>query len=205
MSTHEHGAPVDRGRPPPPPRGSGAATRRPPRRRPGTASASRTPAGRRRPSPGSRGSCRSGPRPRRSRWRRRRASAASGAYDADEDPHPLAAPLAVRAVGQRLGAAGGEQAAGVVGDRVVGALGPERAADRLGRVLRPARRAAARRRAGSGCSTTVPTATGRPASMSAATSPSSGNVSVRRRVSTKTSRMPPQVSPTANASSSLTP
>ena len=45
---------------------------------------------------------------------------------------------------------------------------------------------------------------GRPASMSAATSPSSGKVSLET-VSTQTSRMPPQVRPTAYASSSLTP
>ena len=51
---------------------------------------------------------------------------------------------------------------------------------------------------------TVATATGRPASMSTATSSSSGKVS-RFTFSTKTSRMPPQVSPTANASSSETP
>ena len=50
-------------------------------------------------------------------------------------------------------------------------------------------------------STTVTTATGRPASMSAATEPSSGKVSCDT-FSTKTSRMPPQVRPTANASSS---
>ena len=58
--------------------------------------------------------------------------------------------------------------------------------------------------AGSGCSMTVARATGRPASMSAAISPSSGKVS-RLTFSTQTSRMPPQVRPTANASSSETP
>ncbi len=58
--------------------------------------------------------------------------------------------------------------------------------------------------AGSGCSMTVARATGRPASMSAAISPSSGNVS-RETFSTYTSRMPPQVSPTAKASSSEMP
>ena len=51
---------------------------------------------------------------------------------------------------------------------------------------------------------TVASATGRPASMSAAMSPSSGKVS-RLTFSTQTSRIPPQVSPTANASSSETP
>src|SRR4051812_36816809 len=51
---------------------------------------------------------------------------------------------------------------------------------------------------------TVQTATGRPASTSAATSPSSGNVRADT-FSTKTSRIPPQVSPTAKASSSLMP
>src|SRR4051794_28777302 len=51
---------------------------------------------------------------------------------------------------------------------------------------------------------TVASATGRPASMSSAISPSSGNVS-RFTFSTYTSRIPPQVSPTANASSSETP
>jgi hypothetical protein len=51
---------------------------------------------------------------------------------------------------------------------------------------------------------TVATATGRPASTSAATEPSSGKVSFDT-VSTKTSRMPPHVNPTENASSSLTP
>src|SRR3954469_17789002 len=57
---------------------------------------------------------------------------------------------------------------------------------------------------GVGCSMTVQTATGRPASTSAATSPSSGNVRADT-FSTKTSRIPPQVSPTAKASSSLMP
>ena len=51
---------------------------------------------------------------------------------------------------------------------------------------------------------TVASATGRPASMSAATSPSCGKVS-RETCSTKTSRIPPQVRPTAKASSSETP
>ncbi len=51
---------------------------------------------------------------------------------------------------------------------------------------------------------TVATATGSPRSTAAAISPSSGNrlLSIR---STKMSMIPPQVSPTANASSSLTP
>ena len=51
---------------------------------------------------------------------------------------------------------------------------------------------------------TVATATGSPRSTAAAISPSSGNV-VPSIGSTKMSMMPPQVSPTANASSSLTP
>src|SRR5215469_13436175 len=51
---------------------------------------------------------------------------------------------------------------------------------------------------------TVATATGSPRCTAAAISPSSGNVSLLMG-STKTSRIPPQVSPTANASSSLTP
>jgi hypothetical protein len=51
---------------------------------------------------------------------------------------------------------------------------------------------------------TVASATGRPASMSATISPSSGKLS-RLADSTYTSRMPPQVSPTAKASSSETP
>ncbi|CNV36710.1 Uncharacterised protein [Mycobacterium tuberculosis] len=51
---------------------------------------------------------------------------------------------------------------------------------------------------------TVAMATGRCAPMSSASSPSSGNVA-RDTGSTKTSMMPPQVRPTANAVSSLTP
>ena len=55
-----------------------------------------------------------------------------------------------------------------------------------------------------GPDTTVATATGSPRSTAAAMSPSSGNVCLLTG-STKTSRIPPQVRPTANASSSLTP
>ena len=51
---------------------------------------------------------------------------------------------------------------------------------------------------------TVATATGSPRSTAAAISPSSGKVCLLIG-STKISRMPPQVRPTANASSSLTP
>ncbi len=51
---------------------------------------------------------------------------------------------------------------------------------------------------------TVATATGSPRSTAAAISPSSGK-RVLFTGSTKMSRMPPQVRPTANASSSLTP
>ena len=51
---------------------------------------------------------------------------------------------------------------------------------------------------------TVATATGSPRSTAAAISPSSGNVALLTG-STKMSRMPPQVRPTANASSSLKP
>ena len=50
----------------------------------------------------------------------------------------------------------------------------------------------------------VATATGSPASIEAATSSNCGNVSVSIR-STNSSMVPPQVSPTAKASSSLTP
>jgi hypothetical protein len=50
----------------------------------------------------------------------------------------------------------------------------------------------------------VATDTGRCASMSSATAPSSGNVA-RDTASMNTSMMPPHVRPTANASSSLTP
>src|SRR5680860_1350177 len=59
-------------------------------------------------------------------------------------------------------------------------------------------------RPASGCSTTVHTATARPASMSAASSSNPGK-DARSTRSTNTSRMPPHVRPTANASSSLTP
>ncbi|OFA47753.1 hypothetical protein BEN35_19990 [Streptomyces fradiae] len=52
--------------------------------------------------------------------------------------------------------------------------------------------------------TQVTTATGSPARMASAASPSSGNV-VRSTRSTKSSTVPPQVSPTAKASSSATP
>jgi hypothetical protein len=55
-----------------------------------------------------------------------------------------------------------------------------------------------------GPSTTVATATGWCARIEATTSGSSGKVATSTG-STKMSMMPPQVSPTANASSSLTP
>src|SRR4051794_9255587 len=71
---------------------------------------------------------------------------------------------------------------------------------------RPSGRMISRRptRPGSTCETIVATATCSPASTAAATSPSSGKVS-RSTASTKTSTTPPHVSPTANASASLTP
>ena len=54
-----------------------------------------------------------------------------------EHPHALAAPFAVGAVGQRLGAARGEQPAGVVGDRAVGTGRAEGPGGRLLGLLRP--------------------------------------------------------------------
>ena len=67
----------------------------------------------------------------------------AGGVGGDEHPKALAAPLAVGAVGQRLGAAGGQQAAGVVGDCGVRSLAAERAGRhplvpvRVDRVLGP--------------------------------------------------------------------
>ena len=49
-----------------------------------------------------------------------------GGEGGDEDPHPLAAPLPVGPVGQGLGAPRGQQAAGVVGDGVVGPAAAQR-------------------------------------------------------------------------------
>ena len=91
-----------------------------------------------------------------------------------EHPHPLAAPLAVRAVGQRRVVARPPAARGR-------RRGPRRRrAPSRGIRRRPRRAGRSSRRpsqAGSGCSMTVARATGRPASMSAAISPSSGKVS----------------------------
>ena len=117
----------------------------------------------------------------------------------DEDVEALAAALPVDAVVQRGVAARVEQAAHVVADGVVqpggagGAVDPVRPDDQP----RAEPLAAARQ-------TTVATATGCSFAIASATSPSCGNVS-RSTFSTNRSMMPPQVSPTAKASSSETP
>ncbi len=157
---------------------------------------------RRRPSPGSRGSAPSRPWPRRSRWRRRRSAAAVGRTPPRRPACPRRGARR-RAVDEHRAVAALEQAPHVVGDGVVAALAAEPALVGLARAARP-HDDAPTHRSGSGCSTTVATATGRPASMSSATAPSSGKL-WGPTASTKTSRMPPQVSPTATASSSLTP
>src|SRR6185437_53537 len=102
------------------------------------------------------------------------------------------APLAVLAVPADTGQALGEHAAYVVVDRRV----EPRRAQGAGRSRVPSIRP--------GPEITVATATGSPRSTAAAISPSSGNRALSIR-STKMSMIPPQVSPTANASSSLTP
>ena len=96
-----------------------------------------------------------------------------------EDPHPLAAALAVGTVGERGVVPGRQQPHRVVAHRVVRARGRVRVETAARSSDSAPGRTTSRRpsQAGSGCSMTVASATGRPASMSAAISPSSGKVS----------------------------
>ena len=124
-----------------------------------------------------------------------------GGEGGDEDPHPLAAALAVRTVGERLGPPGREQTPGVVRHGVVGArrcqrpqrrrVGPddEAPADPVGHRVLDDR---ADRDGPAGLDVRGDLA-------------QLGERLAADTFSTKTSRIPPQVSPTAKASSSLMP
>ena len=131
-------------------------------------------AGRRRRSRGSRGSCRPGrPRPR-SRSRRRPASAA---WARTPTRRPASPRRAARRRARRSASRCARPPAGRArrrGPRRRPAALPSAAGDAASSGRTTSRRPS---RAGSGCSITVATATGRPASMSAAISPSSGKVS----------------------------
>ena len=116
----------------------------------------------------------------------------------DEHGQLVAAALAVRAVVQEPGAPGLEHAPDVV-RRPRARAAASRARRRPGPARPPAWRPSR-----PGPSTIVATATGSRRSIEAITSGSCGQV-CSDTASTNTSRIPPQVSPTANASSSLTP
>ena len=196
----QHRAPVDAARVELGLRGSGAASRPRPRRRPGSARWWRRRGGRRRRSRGSRGTTRPWPRRRRSRSHRRPASAASARS-------PRRRPACPRRGARRPG---------------------RRSAWRWSRPpgCRARRRGRRRRPGASRCSPRPRRRAGRPSAGRARPGPgarspwrrppdgrprcrrrprrAAGKV-VRETCSTKTSRMPPQVRPTAKASSSETP
>ena len=195
--------------------GTGAASRSRPRRRRGTGPWSRRPAWRRRRSPGSRGTCPPWPRRRRSRSRRTPASAAAARTTGRR-------PTARRAGARRPGRTGGRRSGPARACRArrrrrPGPAGrPSRACPRPRLVL--GRGPFARLTAGlapdvtpdppgadwPGPSITVATATGCSARTAAAISPSSAKCFLLTG-STKMSMIPPQVRPTAKASSSLMP